>query len=196
MESEKVKEIKKALKCCIKLNNTKYTDRERQLACINCPYANKDECDVIISKNCLTLNTELESENAELKKYKLDWLNGEKMHLQAEMEETEFELASSNRLFEMVSKENKQLKDRIAELEFELSKKKLEINALKCGKEIAEGVIEVVKMEETKLALKQFAERLREKAYPLYSEIGVDYAIPFYKIDETLKEMINEKKNP
>ena len=176
MKIEKVKEIKKALKCCIKLNNTKYTDRERQLACISCPYANKDECDVIISKNCLTLINELESENKELKKYKLDWLNGEKMHLQAEMEETEFELYCVN----------KALKKRIAELEKENAKYKRKLTTNQWVQEIR------------KEALKQFAEMLKNKfdhcvggIYHIYHAETIDE-----RIDETLKEAINEKKNP
>ena len=229
MESEKVKEIKEKLQEEIFIANS-FGDKLRKVPTKEL-------------ENLLTLITELESENAALKKYKLDWLNGEKMHLQAEMEETEFELASSNRLFETVSKENKQLKDRIAELEsenerlqkknyqleqdlgqcenryklelhtaryqmqsvnenlkkaqdriaeleFELSKKRLEINALKCGKEIAEGVIEVVEKEETKLSLKQFAKRLKKVIHERDYVEGYAYLGICEEIDETLKEFL------
>ena len=93
MNSEKVKEIKKVL------NTWKIVFHG------------------ITNADILTLINELESENKELKKYRCDWLNSEKMHLQADMEDTEFELASSNRILEKVSKENQTLKDRIAELE-------------------------------------------------------------------------------
>lgn len=107
MKSEKVKEIKVALEHCVSLKNR----------CRDCYYG-EIGCYKLL-KYSLTYINELESENAELKKYRFDWLNSEKMHLQSDMEETEFELASSNRLFEIVSKENRKLKDRIAELERE-----------------------------------------------------------------------------
>ena len=40
--------------------------------------------------------------------------------------------------------------------------------------------------------LPQFAERLKEKAYPFPCAIGVEYAIPHCKIDETLKEFTDK----
>ena len=104
MDSEKVKAIKKALEQNIK-SGLGYEDNDKF-------------CNIMFA-DILTYINEMESENEELKKYRCDWLNSEKMHLQADMEDTEFELASSNRILEKVSKENQTLKDRIAELEKE-----------------------------------------------------------------------------
>ena len=53
------------------------------------------------------------SEYKELKKYRTDWLNSEKMHLQAELEDTEFELGCSNRLFQKVCEEKKELEKQL-----------------------------------------------------------------------------------
>jgi phage pi2 protein 07 len=53
------------------------------------------------------------SEYKELKKYRTDWLNDEKMHLQAELEDTEFELGCSNRLFQKVCEEKKELEKQL-----------------------------------------------------------------------------------
>ena len=108
MDSEKVKEIKKDIDFC----TTKIGCEE----CSFMPIMASTNCRNELLKNCLILINEFESENKELKKYRCDWLNSEKMHLQADMEDTEFELASSNRILEKVNKENQQLKDRIAEL--------------------------------------------------------------------------------
>ena len=52
-------------------------------------------------------------EYKELKKYRTDWLNDEKMHLQAELEDTEFELGCSNRLFQKVCEEKKELEKQL-----------------------------------------------------------------------------------
>ena len=40
--------------------------------------------------------------------------------------------------------------------------------------------------------IKNFAERLKEKAYQFPCAIGVEYAVPFCKIDETLNELLGE----
>lgn len=98
MESEKVKEIKKALEDH-SIEKLKYQDGIKI-----------KEIDFI---DILTLINELESENNELKKYRCDWLNSEKMHLQADLEDTEFELGCANNSLKKVIEENQQLKDRI-----------------------------------------------------------------------------------
>lgn len=102
MESEKEKEIKKALEDH-SIEKLKYQDGIKI-----------KEIDFI---DILLLINELESENNELKKYRCDWLNSEKMHLQADLEDTEFELGCANNSLKKVIEENQQLKDRIAELE-------------------------------------------------------------------------------
>ncbi len=104
MNSEKVKEIKRMLKYVI----------EQGALCVgkeDIVFAGINFVDI------LTLINELERENAELKKYRCDWLNSDKMHLQSEMEETEFELYCANKALKGVREEVKQLKERIAELE-------------------------------------------------------------------------------
>ena len=155
MESEKVKDIKKALEHCVSLKNR----------CRDCYYGGIG-CYKLL-RDILTLINELESENAELKKYKLDWLNSEKMHLQADMEDTEFELYCANKAFKKVREENQQFKDRINELERENARL---ANRITCQVTIPDDKLEEIKkecLERVEIAkeklLKQFAERLKEK---------------------------------
>lgn len=103
MESEKVKDIKKALEEYIR----QYSNFKAAELC----------------KEALTLINELESENTKLKKYKYDWLNSEKMHLQADMEDTEFELFCAYKLLKELREENKKQNDRITELEDKIKNK-------------------------------------------------------------------------
>lgn len=65
MNIEKMKEIKEGLQQEIHL--TEYVDRA---------YAENVSLDLL--KDILTLINELESENKQLKRYKMDWLNSEK----------------------------------------------------------------------------------------------------------------------
>ncbi len=59
MESEKVKEIKKALECCSVRNGN----------CNECPFIKEGfDCDLYLLKDALKLINELESENESLKK--------------------------------------------------------------------------------------------------------------------------------
>ena len=109
MESEKVKEIKKGLKFMMGL-----------VLSNKLPYIDGNTPKQIAYEEIFNYINELESENKELKRYKLDWLNSEKMHLQADMEDTEFELFCANKSLGKVRTENQQLKDRIAELEKEI----------------------------------------------------------------------------
>lgn len=164
MNSEKVKEIKKALECCIKLNNTKYSDRERQLACINCPYANKDECDVIISKNCLTLINELESENERLLNQKWD---------------KEDDLDNYH-------EENKKLKNRVAELEEYIKGNEQDAKAFVNGWH--KDLETELKQFAEKLKEKLYNHRIWELPYEEWCKGNVVCR----KIDETLKEFIGE----
>lgn len=62
------------------------------------------------------------SEYKELKKYRTDWLNSEKMHLQAELEDTEFELGCSNRLFQKVCEEKKELEKQLEQVKQETAR--------------------------------------------------------------------------
>ena len=70
------------------------------------------------------------SEYKELKKYRTDWLNDEKMHLQAELEDTEFELGCSNRLFQKVCKEKKELEEQLEQAKRETRTILQELKAL------------------------------------------------------------------
>lgn len=63
MESEKVKEIKKALECCYILTNKDLPMETRDNACNNCPYDGIERCLPLLVKNSLTYINELESEN-------------------------------------------------------------------------------------------------------------------------------------
>ena len=176
MESEKVKEIKKWLEDKI----TRPIDFTR-------PY-----------ENTLTLINELESENEELnnelKRYKMDWLNSEKMHLQADMEDTEFELFCANKSLEEVRAENKQLKDRIALLE-------KDNETLRNAKVVYENVdycYEDLKKAEKKIAelekeIEELAKWQRKAVhyYKMAKSYGVECIVD-NDIDETLKEFIDD----
>ena len=190
MNSERVKEIKKALKYC------------SEGKCEKCLIGKKDirKCVDILLKDTLTLINELESENKELKRYKLDWINSEKMHLQADMEDTEFELFCANNSLDEVRAENKELKDRIVELEKEkesLKKQLIAIDTLdETNFEKRHNAIVFI----TEKQLKQFAERLKEKKTKRLIPVGLDQPakevwfieLTEEEIDETLKEFINE----
>ena len=94
MNSEKVKEIKKALKCC------------SEGKCEKCLIGEKDirKCVDILLKDTLTLINELESENEILK---------------INMHETENLSFQINQMNGNLIIENQALKDRIAELELQ-----------------------------------------------------------------------------
>lgn len=199
MESEKVKDIRKALECCINNKGCNFCARG------NLPY-DLDECRLVLTNDILTYINELESENKELKKYRCDWLNSEKMHLQADMEDTEFELSCANEMYKTLSKlydkageklkkyiefnnnlvvEKQQLKDRIAELET-----KNEVLSV----ELSRYTEHCVEMKNG--TLKQFAERLKEQIkakVDYYNDEVFDYGyngIREIDVDETLKEFL------
>lgn len=99
MNSEKVKEIKKALECC-------------SISCTDCPYDKGETTNPIcinnLTKNALTLINELESENERLG-LERDVLIGKKI----------VEKQKSDKALIMKIDIQEQLKDRIAELEKE-----------------------------------------------------------------------------
>ena len=165
MESEKVKEIKKALENCQKNN------------CLDCPY-------FIDEKNCrandllldtLTLINELESENERLKNknYQLEQDLGQcENGYKLELHTARYQLHSAN-------EDLKKAQDRIAELE-----KEIEENAF-YSKGYAQGIkntYEVVIPDK----LKQFAKMLKEKIFDLGNIVNEN------DIDETLKEFISQ----
>lgn len=66
MNSEKVKEIKKALKCCSTLMDNNATSEEQDNSCNECPYRLNDRCSWKLDSDALTLINELESKNESL----------------------------------------------------------------------------------------------------------------------------------
>lgn len=90
---------------CYSDNNFAHCPRVKEVVdkIYNANYRKVGEDEIVIKK----------SEYKELKKYRTDWLNSEKMHLQAELEDTEFELGCSNRLFQKVCEEKKELEKQL-----------------------------------------------------------------------------------
>jgi predicted nuclease with TOPRIM domain len=167
MNSEKVKEIKKVLEIC---------QKDIRGKCKDCPYECR-ECDLVISRNSLTLINELESENETIR------LN---------MQETEKASFNINQMNGNLVIENQQLKDRIAELEKENAELKVDLKkAIDMQNEFVQNLETATKEVEKNLAreipnlLKQFAERLIEKKIKLGDRFNI------YDIDETLKEFID-----
>ena len=138
-----------------------------KMACYDCKYYEK--CEKILTKNnILTLINELESENETIK------LN---------IQETEKVSFNINQMNGNLVIENQQLKDRIAELEKEVETRKEEVLHLQeYGKKL---------IRETEL--KQFAERLKEKALSHCRTINC-YELTFIEttIDELLKEYVKK----
>lgn len=87
----------------------------------------------------------------ELKKYRTDWLNSEKMHLQAELEDTEFELGCSNRLFQKVCEEKKELEKQLEQAKQETRAVLQEIKQ-KYGKSCSEYYPEWIEFSSVQLS--------------------------------------------
>ena len=106
---------------------TQASDKCLDTACEDCKYCRADddyyrcksvfEAEALHNANYRKIAVDeiiiKKSEYKELKKYRTDWLNDEKMHLQAELEDTEFELGCSNRLFQKVCKEKEELEEQL-----------------------------------------------------------------------------------
>lgn len=169
MDSQKVKEIKKALECHIQ-NEIEDTCEY----CSNCPASDWDyekECNIDLFQKTITLINDLESEN--------ERLTEERDLYKKQFNELE------QRFFDL-REENKELKDQIAELE-----KEIEENAF-YSKGYAQGIkntYEVVIPDK----LKQFAERLKGKFEHCVGDIYHADTID-ERIDETLKEFLGEKQ--
>lgn len=174
MNSEKVKEIKYYLE---------------QSACM---YGN-------MQKQALTLINELESENKTFLESKTMWkrlhtevceenkqLKDENETIKFNMQETEKASFNINQMNGNLVIENKQLKDRIAELEEYIKGNEQDAKAFVNGWH-----------KDLKTELKQFAERLKEKFYYVFgneyeqSVSGFDTKVLIEYVDETLKEFID-----
>ena len=172
MESEKVKEIKKAIQETIdgKLSTEYLTVCE--ISC--CPILDINK----LFPDILTYINELESENETFLESKTMW----------------------KRLHTEVCKENQQLKDRITELEKENEELKQDIKkSIDMQKEMLDGFKTATKEVEENLAreipnlLKQFAERLKEKGKEIVTGESVDVLVELLRYSEELvKEYTNE----
>lgn len=187
MESEKVKEIKKALDCC--RNSGKG-------GCKDCPYYNTRDCVEMLNWDMGDYINELESENERLNKSDtskeeslIEYYNLYKDFKRKNKDLNELCESQRVSIAESFVREN-QLKDRIAELECSLSKKTMEYELLKCGKKIGKGIVEVATKTKEKLELLEFAERLKEKFGAKMNWLLLDCVVK--DIDETLKEFINK----
>ena len=174
MESEKVKEIKKALECC----------SVRGGDCDKCPFIKEGfDCDLYLLMDALKLINELESENAELTNAVVDNLDAYRDGFS--------EGANLNgRVENKWKEENQQLKDRIAELEKEKKDYYDRLNNLQTYIDNHEEVWK----GNTKIHLKEFAKRLKEKGQKSFINVGGLTAsaktVTLHDIDETLKEFI------
>lgn len=177
MESEKVKEIKKALED----NKTDHL-----------PYIDGWKCKFVEYADILTLINELESENERLNEcYKVkayDKLRAENKQLKkriAELEKDNELLRNAKVVYENVDycyEDLKKAEKRIAELEKEIEE------TPSYSKGYADGIKNTYEAMLPQ-KLENFAERLKEKVYDSFG----DKVIWYNDIDETLKEFINEK---
>lgn len=185
MESEKVKEIKKALECC-KQNEIENTCEY----CSNCPASDWDyekECNIDLFQKTLTLINELESDKDNLYNLNQNLISDK----QVLMHEYERLVEQRNKTYNIWVKDTEKLKDRIAELEKENEDYYDRLNNLQTyidnHEEIWKG--------NTNNALKQFAERLKEQIKAT-AEWYDDRVYKCYNgimekdIDETLKEVL------
>lgn len=160
MNSEKVKEIKKALEYC---SNHSVSD------CSNvCPYDKYTRCRTELTKDSLTYINELESENERLR-LERDVLIGKKI----------VEKQKHDKAIIMKIDIQKQLKNRIAELEKENKSKTDTITDLLKKQEFYETE-----------KLKQFAEKLKKRL-----NLGL-YEWQYAEVDsKTIDEMLKEIKD-
>ncbi len=170
MESEKVKEIKKVLECCYILTNKDLPMETRDNACNNCPYDGIERCSPLLVENSLTYINELESENERL---------GNESNEMFDKYGKELQIATI--LIEKRNNEIIELKDRIAELEKE--------NMILQGTKNRLTFTDRIKIADNArtIALKQFAERLKEITCEMYLKEQLHHCI-----DETLKELQGE----
>ena len=172
MNSEKVKEIKKVLEM--------FAIDDKEMTLFQSPVPQGESCVKIIKyADILTLIKELESENERLK----DEVKVRKGFIE------DYKIVCDKK-----DKENKQLKNRIAELEKENQSLK---ESIEYGNEVCKEC-QSDKDKGVKWKLKQFAERLKEKATWSFIMCGDHKAgaktVTLHDIDETLKERIEDDK--
>ena len=172
MESEKVKEIKKALEFCA------------ESRCKDCPYGKGESvCLDYMSQNALTLINELESEKDNLYNLNQNLISDKQVLMQENerltTENVNYYGAREQTIEDLAEIINKQ-KDRIAELEKQMCRNEDLHNATEKLNDI--------------IILKQFAERLKEKFRDYetltYKNNEVTYHNLELDIDEALKEFV------
>lgn len=179
MNSEKVKEIKKALE-----DNAKYEHFDKL------GYIDGYKCKTVTYADILTLINELESENDTLHTNLCEWRkeNQQLKNRIAELESENETLRNAKVVYENVDycyEDLKKAEKRIAELEKENAR-------LLDSVETVQNNRCVYKCELTKKQLKQFAEKLKERCYNYYPSIDhyccSEKAVNVKDIDELLKE--------
>lgn len=199
MESEKVKEIKEALK---------QNDDNGILYEVD---YKKRTCKFIHHEDILTLINELESENKELRnvisianerEYRKKFTDKWRKEYQKELDKQGNGHIAGHPDFDLVYKLYFEQKDRIAELERENDELKVGIkNSIDMQKQMLDGFKTATKEVEENLAreipnlLKRFTEKLKDKAIRRQEFIGelaiddIEY-VKTQDINETLKEFI------
>ena len=200
MKQENIKDIKKALECCIK-NETEITCQY----CKDCPAFDEEwvyeegieQCDIDLWRKTLALINELESENDdyyeratilrrenEQQKTLVSSLENQIIELKDRIAELENIGLNENITVGEYLREMQRLKDRVAKLE-----KEIEENAF-YSKGYAQGIkntYEVVIPDK----LKQFAEKEIEELKSKVNADNVDCFVECKKIlEETLKEFV------
>ena len=171
MESEKVKEIKKALECC--------SEGECGVWCPRFDKKNINHtCQDDMNAEALTLINELESENERLS-------NTEIGELVKENEELAKQCMEWSELNFKKRKQVVKLKDRIAELEKKNARLLDSVETVQSNRCVYKCVL-------TKEHLTKFAERLKEKCEYNRKQYCCSATVGVNDIDEPLKEFINE----
>ena len=203
MNSEKVKEIKKALECCSTLMDNNATSEEQDNSCNECPYRLNDRCSWKLDGDALTLINDLESENERLsKELDSEWKDRRKAEEDLHKAQWNYKIGLAQS-----RKRNKELKDRIAELEniglnenitvaeYLREMQRLKDRVAELEKELTndrvfykDGICYPINCQG---ALKQFAERLKDDIEHHHGNYGdLSYSECEHIIDETLKEFI------
>ena len=184
MESEKVKEIKKALE-----DNANYKHHNKL------GYIDGYKCKTVAFADILTLINELESENEMLKilvdianerTYRKKFIEEWRKEYQKELDKQGKGCIAGSPDFDLVYKLYFEQKDRIAELESENERLKTQLAQANAGIVNCSGC-HLVELN----AVKEFAEKLKRKAFDkdMFNDwAGATYVVLVREIDKLLKE--------
>lgn len=170
MESEKVKEIKKALEYCISTTD-----------CTDCPYLKIGNCLDVLDADILTLINELESENESCHEVLADLkaIIKQQNDRIAELEKESSKFVENFEKLKKAEHDSDRYKKRIVELE----------EYIKGNAEEAKAFVENWHKDLMK-ELKHFAERVKMEFYYEFDELIP--SIMSDKIDKILKEILGE----